>query len=408
MARRTRPGLIKISLRKLVAILLLFTVYLVYCFVAYVVYLSNANKPVAVHVNNFANGIAKLQPEVKHSDSAEKEAAQADVIKKNIDFSYSSNRALFMPTNSINKNVPSIDLVNDYYPAFDFKFVFPEISPKVDGTQNIFLIVLVTSGAKGKHFRNNRHAIRETWGNEGNCEQREVSKDERLKGLRWMLVFVVGKAGLGTNDDELNIAEARQHNDMLIGNITDKYSNLIVKLYIGLVWASRFDIQYIMKTDDDVYVRIPRVMEYLVNAKFPRPFYGGLPLHSSKVHREIGHKWTISYKYYGEKYYPTYSRGAFLILSSDLLNKLFNHVYKRKPFHVEDAYVGLALHDLGVKITKIVSFSLKVNSKAFFRNSTDCTILNLVAFGHRFTPEFSRYLHTRMMRLVCGRTNLKC
>ena len=69
--------------------------------------------------------------------------------------------------------------------------------------------------------------------------------------------------------------EARQHNDMLIGNITDNYINNIIKFYMGQVWASKYDIKYTMKTDDDVYVRIPRVLEYLVNAKFPRLFYGG-------------------------------------------------------------------------------------------------------------------------------------
>jgi hypothetical protein len=44
---------------------------------------------------------------------------------------------------------------------------------------------------------------------------------------------------------------------------------------MGLVWASRFDIKYILKTDDDVYGRIPRILEYLVNATFPKPFCGG-------------------------------------------------------------------------------------------------------------------------------------
>ena len=126
---------------------------------------------------------------------------------------------------------PSIDLVNDYYPLrVDFKFVFPEISPNVNTTTNIFMIVLVNSGAKGDAFRKRREAIRKTWGNQSNCEQRKVLGDERLKDLRWLLLFVVGKAGPGTNDDKLNVAEARQHNDMLIGNIIDNYNNNVIKL----------------------------------------------------------------------------------------------------------------------------------------------------------------------------------
>ena len=224
---------------------------------------------------------------------------------------------------------PSIDVVNDYYPFVDFKFVFPEISPKVETTPEIFMMVLVNSGAKGDEFRKRREAIRQTWGNRSNCEQRKLALgDERKKNLRWLLVFVVGKAGPGTNDDELNVAEAGQHNDMLIGNITDNYINNVVKFYMGQVWASKFDIKYTFKTDDDVYVRIPRVLEYLVNAKFPRPFYGGMTYLPIRVNRVIGGKWTVSWKYFGEVNFPMFNAGAFFILSTDLLNRLFNYTAK--------------------------------------------------------------------------------
>ncbi|XP_028392481.1 beta-1,3-galactosyltransferase 1-like [Dendronephthya gigantea] len=247
------------------------------------------------------------------------------------------------PTKTDVSENSTIDMVNDYYPFVDFKLTTPRISPTVGAMKNVFMIVLVMSGAKGNTFRERREAIRQTWGNQSDCEQRKASQDERLKHLRWLLVFVVGKAGTGTNDDILNIAEARQHNDMLIGNITDNYINLILKVYMGLLWASKFDVKYTLKADDDVYARIPRLLEYFVNAKFPRPFYGGLIYPRSKVHRKIGVKWTISYKYYGETNFPRFSRGPFYILSSDVFEKLFNYVYVRKPFHLEDVYHYMSL-----------------------------------------------------------------
>jgi hypothetical protein len=104
----------------------------------------------------------------------------------------------WFPLQAMAKAKPSIDIVNDYYPFVDFKFVFPEISPKVHTTPNILLMVLVNSGAKGDRFRKLREAIRQTWGNHGNCEQRKALGDESLKDLRWLLVFVVGEAGRGT------------------------------------------------------------------------------------------------------------------------------------------------------------------------------------------------------------------
>ncbi|CAB3987598.1 beta-1,3-galactosyltransferase 5-like [Paramuricea clavata] len=303
---------------------------------------------------------------------------------------------------------PSIDMVNDYYPFVDFKFVFPEISPNVETTPEIFMMVLVNSGAKGDEFRKRREVIRQTWRNRSNCEQRKALGDERMKNLRWLLVFVVGKARPGTNDDELNMAEARQHNDMLIGNITDNYINNVVKFYMGQVWASKFDIKYTMKTDDDVYVRIPRVLEYLVNSKFPRPFYGGWSKGGTGVSRKIGVKWAVSWKYFGEVNFPKFNAGAFFILSSDLLNRLFNYVYIRKPFHTDDAYVAVAMRDLGVNVTTIVSFSVRPDMSEFIHKAEDCEILRLDGFGHSMDPESTRFLHNRLKTLACGSMHLQC
>ena len=303
---------------------------------------------------------------------------------------------------------PSIDIVNDYYPFVDFKFVFPEVSPKVETTPAIFMIILVNSGAKGGEFRKRREAIRQTWGNQSNCEQRKALKDDRLKDLRWLMVFVVGKAGPGTNDDELNIAEAKQHNDMLIGNITDNYINNVIKFFMGQVWASQFNIKYTFKTDDDVYVRVPRVLEYLANAKFPRPFYGGMTYLPIRVNRVIGGKWTVSWKYFGEVNFPMFNAGAFFILSTDLLNKLFNYVYIRKPFHTDDAYVGIAMRDFGVKITTIFSFGVRPDMNEFVRKTEDCKIIKSDGFGHNMDPESTKFLHNRLKTLVCGNVQIKC
>ena len=305
--------------------------------------------------------------------------------------------------------IKNVDIQNDYYPFVDFMFVLPDMSPEVNKTQKYLMMVLVNSGAKGDEFRKRREAIRQTWGNQSNCEQRKALGDERLKDLRWLLVFVVGKAGPGTNDDELNMAEARQHNDMLIGNITDNYINNVIKFYMGQVWASKFDIKYTMKTDDDVYVRIPRVVEYLVNAKFPRPFYGGMTYPSIRVNREISGKWTVSWRYYDETHFPRFNPGAFFILSTDLLNKLFNYVCIRKPFHTDDAYVGVAMRDYKVNITRIDSFRVGPRMPTFIRTVKDCEMLGYNAFGDSVDPQSARELHHRLQSHLCSNvTFIKC
>ena len=306
------------------------------------------------------------------------------------------------PINSLNVTV---DMVNSYHPFIDFRLVIPEISPKVTNTSNIFIMVLVNSSAKGEKFRKHREVIRQTWGNRSNCEQCQLMSDQNIKHLRWLLVFVVGKAGQETDDDQLNLNEARQNNDMLIGNIEDNYINNIIKFYMGHIWASQFSIKYTLKVDDDVYVRIPGVLKYLVNAKFPKPFYGGARNRPTKVIRDINSKWAISWKYYEEKRYPAYISGAFFILSSDLLYRLFEFVYIKKPFHIDDAYVGIALRNFGVNATRIPSFRLRarVNETSYIRRLKDQFIKNSVAIGHNMTIESIRIFHKRLETILCGK-----
>ena len=145
------------------------------------------------------------------------------------------------------------DIVNDPYPYVDFKLVFPSTVPVIKGSRNIFLIVLVISAAKGEEYRQRRNIIRRTWGNLTSCEQVRATNNVNIRHLRWKLVFVLGKTGPETNDDKLNAEEAKQHNDLLIGNIDDNYVNLIIKCYMAQLWASTFNAKYTMKADDNVY-----------------------------------------------------------------------------------------------------------------------------------------------------------
>ena len=103
-------------------------------------------------------------------------------------------------------------------------------------------------------YRQRRNIIRRTWGSLTSCEQVRATNNVKIRRLRWKLVFVLGKTGPETNDDKLNAEEAKQHNDLLIGNIDDNYVNLIIKCYMAQLWASTFNAKYTLKADDDVYM----------------------------------------------------------------------------------------------------------------------------------------------------------
>ena len=114
------------------------------------------------------------------------------------------------------------------------------------------------------------------------------------------------------------------------------------------------------------------------------------------MHRKIASKWAVSYKYYSDRKFPNFHPGAFFILSSDLLNRLFTYVNVRRPFHIDDAYVGIVMRDLKVDVTKINSFRIQDSMPKFIRTAKDCEMLGYSAFGHSIDPQSARELHCRL------------
>jgi hypothetical protein len=301
---------------------------------------------------------------------------------------------------------PSIDMVNDYQPYVDFKFKYPEIQPKMADSKDFFLVVLVNSGAKGDEYRRRRAKIRDTWASKNTCEYANAMNNIKVKDLyKWILVFVLGKAG--GEEDKRNTEEAKRHNDMIIGDIGDNYLNNILKFYMGQLWASLLGAKYTLKTDDDVYVRIPKVIEYLISEKLPSHFYGGETYRGSVVMRFPGGKWSISKKYFPENVFPPFNAGAFILISTDLLGGLVNYVHIRKPFHTDDAYIGVAMRDLKVKVVHILSFVIENNMSALINTKDDCYILKVLAYGHHVGAGAMEHVHKRLEDLCQANTTIK-
>ena len=119
------------------------------------------------------------------------------------------------------------------------------------------------------------------------------------------------------------------------------------------------------------------------------------------VHRGPGLKWSISKKYYPKKFYPPFIAGAFIVLSSDIYTRLFNYIHHRRPFHIDDAYLGVAMNDFKVFAKNIPSFVLRHDMPARLTHSASkCEIQATLAFGHRMSGASFTSLH-RSLELMC-------
>ena len=294
-----------------------------------------------------------------------------------------------------------VDMDNDYYPFVNFSLVWPETMPDLNGQRDFFLVVVVNSAARGEKYRLRREAIRKTWAkHRTKCERLLTLKNPKLKNHQWILVFSLGKGD--TADDKANAEEAKIHNDVLIGNFEDNYINCVMKSFMGRLWVSSLNVRYVLKTDDDVFVRIPSIIDYLMAQGYPKPFYGGAPYFNFKVDRDPNGKWAISKKYFNEEYFPTFNAGGFYVLSTDILFKLFNYVRQRPPFQTEDTYIGIAARDMNISPQRIPGLLLEDFMSNMLRGMSDTTLIQARGYGHDVDPSTMNTVFNRLEEL-CAR-----
>jgi len=227
---------------------------------------------------------------------------------------------------------------------------------------------VVNTAASGNDHRILRNTIRETWG-----------KSIATRNKTWKVFFALGMVD-NQNDNEANLQEALTYNDVIIGNFTDKYINLVIKTFMSHYWAStKLSCSYVLKTDDDVYVRIPGLIKWLVKSGSPQSLYGGYISPFHVVPRDPCSKWYISREQYSEHTWPPFCHGAYHVLSSNIIAKYLNYTHIRRPFHADDAYIGVASNDLGINAIQIPGFKVDLEVK----ERTNWELITSFAIGHK-------------------------
>ena len=272
---------------------------------------------------------------------------------------------------------------------FNFSFATPIVEPRSsDLENNLFLLVLIISGVGRTSFLDQRNAIRSTW----------LMNVRNINSLKWKHVFLLGTSNDPAIDLEVQ-REAHFNNDILVLNSTDNYLNLIIKVLSGFRWAyMQFKTRFILKADDDVYIRIPHLITWLrkyANGKF---FYGGYVYKDGvEVRRRNGTELenTVSLDCYPEERFPPYSAGPFYVISSTALPALFQVMRRRRVFPVEDAYMGLLTNKSKIKPVTIPGFQL--NDNITYHES--CFWASRIAFGHHFDSTHLYYVRTKLLEI---------
>ncbi|KAG7974959.1 hypothetical protein I3843_06G073900 [Carya illinoinensis] len=118
-----------------------------------------------------------------------------------------------------------------------------------------------------------------------------------------------------------------------------KSSHVVARFFVALVRTVA--AKYIMKCDDDTFVRLTAVIKEVRKVDKGRSLYiGNMNYH----HKPLRHgKWAVTYEEWPEEDYPPYANGPGYILSSDISQFIISEFEKQnlRLFKMEDVSVGM-------------------------------------------------------------------
>ncbi|XP_007244558.2 N-acetyllactosaminide beta-1,3-N-acetylglucosaminyltransferase 2 [Astyanax mexicanus] len=201
----------------------------------------------------------------------------------------------------------------------------------------------------------NRQAIRETWGRSGLVQ-------EEAGGKWWQVrtVFLLGRQDITTGPHPdlgaLLQLESSHHKDVLQWDFRDTFFNLTLKDILFWDWLSMHcpHIHFIFKGDDDVFVRTGALLGLLnehlgVNndSKEIEHFLVGDVITNAWPSHQPHTKYYIPESFY-KGVYPTYAGGGGVVYSGALARRLRVVSQWVSLFPIDDVYLGMCLHRLGI------------------------------------------------------------
>ncbi|XP_057422343.1 hydroxyproline O-galactosyltransferase GALT2-like [Lotus japonicus] len=136
--------------------------------------------------------------------------------------------------------------------------------------------------------------------------------------------------------------EAAYFGDIVILPFLDRYELVVLKT----VAICEFGIQnvtaaYIMKCDDDTFVRVDTVLKEIDKVPQKKSLYMG---NLNLLHRPLRNgKWAVTYEEWPEEVYPPYANGPAYVISSDIVTFILSQHKDRRLrlFKMEDVSMGM-------------------------------------------------------------------
>lgn len=208
----------------------------------------------------------------------------------------------------------------------------------------------------------NRQAIRETWGRSG-----LVWGESSRTGALVRTVFLLGcqDSSTGPHPDLKNLLELenQKYGDILQWDFQDTFFNLTLKDLLFWRWLRQYcpGATFVFKGDDDVLVRTDALLDYLHKqweehnllriyrnqTDVGLDLFVGDVIYNAMPNREPSAKYYIPESFY-KGGYPPYAGGGGVVYSGSLALRLKEVSERVRLFPIDDVYLGMCLHRLGL------------------------------------------------------------
>ncbi|XP_010551484.1 PREDICTED: hydroxyproline O-galactosyltransferase GALT4-like [Tarenaya hassleriana] len=196
--------------------------------------------------------------------------------------------------------------------------------PLPEGPVEMFIGIL----SAGNHFAE-RMAVRKSW-----------MQNKLIKSSKAVARFFVAMHARKEVNVELK-KEAEYFGDIVMVPYMDHYDLVVLKTVAICEYGVRtVAAKYIMKCDDDTFVRLDAVIEEAKKVKEQNLYIGNINFY----HRPLrSGKWAVRYEEWPEEYYPPYANGPGYILSYDIAQFIVEEFEEQRLrlFKMEDVSMGM-------------------------------------------------------------------
>lgn len=238
-----------------------------------------------------------------------------------------------------NRSVDHQHIIHE--PASDKQQVTTDAMVKEETT----LLILIMSA---KPHREKRQACRTTW-----IQMADYRPFRHF--------FVIGGKGVDSMDMSQLMQENGTHSDLLIlPDVPDSYAGLTHKLLSAMKSvADRFSFKFLLKVDDDSFVRLDLLMDEMSDMQSDRVYWGyfsgGAPVKKAGAWKES--EWFMC-----DTYVP-YAVGGGYVLSSDLVLYVASSSHLLQMYNSEDVSLGTWLSPLHIHRRHDVRFDTWYKSR---------------------------------------------